>query len=115
MINLYNYTAARLNKEVGRFYNEKGEFNEGLYNQALNNYTAGINQIGKFKEMKAGQREGFSTGLEGLDLNFLPTQNMAGGGIAKEGGVESGVAPESGPTPDGPEGLFSALKYVKKP
>ena len=54
MINLYNYTAARLNKEVGRFYNEKGEFNKSLYNQALNNYTAGINQIGKFKEMKAG-------------------------------------------------------------
>ena len=115
MINLYNYTAAKLNKEVGRFYNEKGEFNEGLYNQALNNYTAGVNQIGKFKEMKAGQREGFTTGLEGIDLNFLPTQNMAGGGIAKQAGDESGKPPESGPTPDGPEGLFSALKYVKKP
>jgi hypothetical protein len=41
-------------------------------------------------------------------------RGYAGGGIAKEGGVESGVAPESGPTPDGPKGLFSALKYVKK-
>jgi len=136
MINLYNYTAARLNKEVGRFYNKEGEFNADLWNQALNNYTAGINQIGKFKEMKAGQREGFSTGFEiigpdksndiQLDLSFIGNNQLepkliepkridkAGGGIAKEGGVESGVAPESGPTPDGPKGLFSALKYVKK-
>ena len=41
-------------------------------------------------------------------------QEKAGGGIAKQAGVESGPAPESGPTPDGPKGLFSALKYVKK-
>ena len=40
---------------------------------------------------------------------------MAGGGIAKEGGVDSGVAPESGPTPDGPsEGLASLLKNGMK-
>ena len=103
MINLYNYTAARLNKEVGRFYNEEGEFNADLYNQALNNYTAGLNQIGQFQEMKAGQREGFTTGLEpiNLDLSFLPTQNMAGGGIAKQAGVESGPPPESGPNSRG--------------
>ena len=56
-----------------------------------------------------------------LDLSFIggnPLEpkriDKAGGGIAKEGGVESGVAPESGPTPDGPKGLFSAIKYVKK-
>jgi len=42
-------------------------------------------------------------------------QEKAGGGIMKMAGKSSGVAPESGPTPDGPEGLFSALKYVKKP
>ena len=41
-------------------------------------------------------------------------QEKAGGGIMKMAGKSSGVAPESGPTPDGPEGLFSALKYVKK-
>jgi hypothetical protein len=111
MINLYNYTAGKLNKEVGRFYNEKGEFNKGLYKQALNNYKAGTNQIGKFQEMKAKQREGFSTGLEGIDLNFLPTQNMAGGGIAKEAGDESGPPPESGPTP---QGLASIIKRGRK-
>jgi hypothetical protein len=111
MINLYTYTAGKLNKEVGRFYNEKGEFNKGLYKQALNNYKAGTNQIGKFQEMKAKQREGFSTGLEGIDLNFLPTQNMAGGGIAKEAGDESGPPPESGPTP---QGLASIIKRGRK-
>ena len=42
-------------------------------------------------------------------------QEKAGGGIMKMAGKSSGPAPESGPTPDGPEGLFSALKYVKKP
>ena len=50
--------------------------------------------------------------LEYFADNFR--QEKAGGGIAKEGGVESGVAPESGPTPDGPKGLFSAIKYAKK-
>ena len=57
--------------------------------------------------------------------NFIKRENLnimypekegtfAGGGIAKLAGVESGPAPESGPTPDGPKGLFSAIKYVKK-
>ena len=50
-----------------------------------------------------------------IDLKPFPTSNMAGGGIAKEGGVDSGVAPESGPTPDGPsEGLASLLKNGMK-
>ena len=55
-------------------------------------------------------------GLDLLDKIGIAggVSKLAGGGIAKEGGVESGVAPESGPTPDGPKGLFSAIKYVKK-
>ena len=50
-----------------------------------------------------------------LDFSKSFFRGYAGGGIAKLAGKESGIAPESGPTPDGPEGLFSALKYVKKP
>jgi len=55
-------------------------------------------------------------GLDLLDKIGIAggVSKLAGGGIAKEGGVESGIAPESGPTPDGPKGLFSAIKYVKK-
>jgi len=39
---------------------------------------------------------------------------FAGGGIAKQAGVDSGPAPESGPTPHGEEGLPGILKRVKK-
>ena len=51
------------------------------------------------------------TGLEGIDLNFLPTQNMAGCGLAKGAGDESGPPPESGPTP---QGLASIIKRGRK-
>ena len=57
-------------------------------------------------------------GIKQLEQNVLfpaTDSSFAGGGIAKLAGDESGKPPESGPTPDGPEGLFSALKYVKKP
>jgi len=56
-------------------------------------------------------------GIKQLEQNILfpaTGSSFAGGGIAKLAGDESGKPPESGPTPDGPEGLFSALKYVKK-
>ena len=66
-------------------------------------------------------KDKFKTIYQGGGLDLLDkigiaggVSKLAGGGIAKEGGVESGVAPESGPTPDGPKGLFSAIKYVKK-
>ena len=56
-------------------------------------------------------------GIKQVEQNILfpaTGSSFAGGGIAKLAGDESGKPPESGPTPDGPEGLFSALKYVKK-
>ena len=56
-------------------------------------------------------------GIQRLEQNILfpaTDSSFAGGGIAKQAGVESGIAPESGPTPDGPKGLFSAIKYAKK-
>ena len=56
-------------------------------------------------------------GIKQIEQNILfpaTGSSFAGGGIAKLAGDESGKPPESGPTPDGPEGLFSALKYVNK-
>ena len=85
-----------------------GQFDEAAFQENRRQEQLGIKKFGEQKAERAEQRKDSLTGLE-VDLGF------AGGGIAKEGGVESGVAPESGPTPDGPEGLFSALKYVKKP
>jgi len=45
-----------------------------------------------------------STGLEAIEL--------AGGGIAKEAGDRSGPPPESGPTPQGLQGLFNRVKKI---
>ena len=131
--NLFNSTVDRYNKAYNLFVTDRGEFDKELYNQGVNNYAAGLSQIEKFRAAKEKERgiKGEVTGFElvdsynpnnvQLDLSFIggnPLEfrriDKAGGGIAKEGGVESGVAPESGPTPDGPKGLFSALKYVKK-
>ena len=110
--NLFNSTVDRYNKAYNLFVTDRGEFDKELYNQGVNNYAAGLSQIEKFRAAKEKERgiKGEKTGFElDLDLSF------AGGGIAKQAGDESGKPPESGPTPDGPEGLFSALKYVKKP
>lgn len=132
-LNLYNSTIDRYNKAYNLFVTDEGNFDKELYNQGVTNYAAGLGQIEKFRAAKEKERgiKGEVTGFEmadpynpnnvQLDLSFLggnPLEpkriDKAGGGIAKEGGVKSGVAPESGPTPDGPKGLFSAIKYVKK-
>ena len=109
---IYNNVVTEYDQAYNLFVTDEGEFDTELYNKGVNNYAAGLNQIEKFraaKEKERGVKEASKnvTGFE-LDLNF------AGGGIAKQAGDESGKPPESGPTPDGPEGLFSALKYVKK-
>jgi len=43
-----------------------------------------------------------------MDEDFM----AAGGGIAKEAGDRSGPAPESGPTPQGLQGLFNRVKKI---
>ena len=130
---IYNRVSTEYNNAYDLFVTDRGEFDKELYNQAVTNYAAGLSQIEKFRAAKEKERgiKGEVTGFEmadpynpnniQLDLSFIggnPLEpkriDKAGGGIAKEGGVESGVAPESGPTPDGPKGLFSAIKYVKK-
>jgi len=115
-INLYNSTLNKYNQAYDLFVSDAGVFDKELYNQGVNNYAAGLGQIEKFraaKEKERGITEASKdvTGLEGIDLNFLPTQNMAGGGLAKEAGDESGKPPESGPTP---QGLASIIKRGRK-
>ena len=107
--NLYNSTVDRYMKSYNLFVTDRGEFDKELYNQGLNNLTAGINQNEKFraaKEKERGIKEASKniTGFE-LDLGF------AGGGLAKQAGDESGKPPESGPTPDGPS---KGLAYLFK-
>jgi hypothetical protein len=43
----------------------------------LNNYTAGLNQIGKFKDQLAKERPDERTGLESYDVA------LAGGGLSR--------------------------------
>ena len=111
---IYNNVVTEYDKAYDLFVTDKGKFDTELYNKGVNNYATGLGQIEKFraiKEKERGVKEASKnvTGFElDLDLSF------AGGGIAKQAGDESGKPPESGPTPDGPKGLFSAIKYVKK-
>ena len=107
--NLYNSTVNRYMKAYNLFVTDRGKFDKELWSQALNNFTAGVNQNEKFraaKEKERGIKEASKniTGFE-LDLGF------AGGGLAKQAGDESGKPPESGPTPDGPS---KGLAYLFK-
>jgi hypothetical protein len=45
-----------------------------------------------------------------------PTQQveLAGGGIAKQAGVEEGPAPDAGPTPDGLPIEYNNVKKIKE-
>ena len=96
---IYNRVSTEYNNAYDLFVTDRGGFDKELYNQAVTNYAAGLGQIEKFraaKEKERGVKEASKnvTGFE-LDLGF------AGGGIAKQAGVESGPAPESGPNPQG--------------
>jgi hypothetical protein len=96
--NLIISTKNRYDKAYDLFVTDKGNFDTDLYNQGVNNYAAGLNQIEKFRAAKEKERgiKGQKTGFElNLDLGF------AGGGIAKQAGVESGPPPESGPNSQG--------------
>ena len=106
---IYNRVSTEYNNAYNLFVTDEGDFDKGLYNQAVTNYAAGLGQIEKFraaKEKERGVKEASKnvTGFE-LDLGF------AGGGIAKQAGDESGKPPESGPTPDGPS---KGLEYLFK-
>jgi len=90
--NLYRYTKNKYDKEINRFVDDKGQFNNELYNQALNNYTAGMNQISKFDTMRAEERPDERTGLESYDVS------LASGGLAN---LTRTIPPEKGPQSQG--------------
>ena len=65
------------------------------------------------RDRYTNQLEGILYGQEGLSeiLSLLSSAGLfAGGGIAKQAGIDSGPPPISGPTPDGDEGLPAAFK-----
>ena len=103
----FDIAAKQFEEQLSPFIKD-GQFDEVAFQNNRKQEELGLKKFGEQKAERAEQRKDALTGLE-FDLEF------AGGGIAKEGGVDSGVAPESGPTPDGPsEGLASLLKNGMK-
>jgi hypothetical protein len=103
----FDIAATKFEEQISPFI-KNGQFDEAAFQENRRLEQEGRAKFLEQKSQRAKQRKDTLTGLE-FDLGF------AGGGIAKEGGVDSGVAPESGPTPDGPsEGLASLLKNGMK-
>ena len=93
--NKYKWLSNKYNKAYNMFVDDTGQFNKDLYNQALNNYTAGIVQIDKFKKQLAGERrEKSMEGWTDTESNLKPIIGFAGGGIAS---LTRTVAPPRGP------------------
>ena len=112
----FDIAAKQFEEQLSPFIKD-GQFDEVAFQENRRLEELGIRKDLEEKAERAKQRKDTLTGLElpEIDLKPFPTSNMAGGGIAKEGGVDSGVAPKSGPTPDGPsEGLASLLKNGMK-
>ena len=112
----FDIAAKQFEEQLSPFIKD-GQFDEAAFQENRKITQLGTQKYLEEKAKRAEQRKDTLTGLElpEIDLKPFPTSNMAGGGIAKEGGVDSGPAPESGPTPDGPsEGLASLLKNGMK-
>ena len=104
--NMYEHTRGKYSKAYNMFVDDQGKFDKGKYDQALNNYTAGLVQIDKFKKQKQDERIQKAGGYENI-LQERETRNIkgyAGGGIA---GIRrrGAIPPESGPQPQGLENL----------
>jgi hypothetical protein len=55
--NLYKNTQGKYSKAYNMFVDDQGQFDKGKYEQGLNNYTAGLVQIDKFKKQLADERK----------------------------------------------------------
>ena len=78
-------------------------FDEAAFQENRRQEQLGLKKFGEQKVERAGQRKDNLSGLE-FDLGF------AGGGVAKQAGVESGPAPESGPQPQGLPYVYNRVK-----
>ena len=68
--NMYTNTHGKYSKAYNMFVDDQGEFDKGKYDQALNNYTAGLVQIDKFKKQKQEERE--QKRIETAEKSILP-------------------------------------------
>jgi len=100
--NMYKHTRGKYNKAYNMFVDEQGEFDKGLYDQALNNYTAGLVQIDKFKKQKQAERIEQAGGYDNIlqEREIRDIKGFAGGGLTRT------VAPDSGPVSRGLRSLY---------
>ena len=82
--NMYTNTHGKYNKAYNMFVDDQGEFDKGKYDQALNNYTAGLVQIDKFKKQKQDERVEQAGGYENIlqEQEIRNIKGYAGGGLA---------------------------------
>ena len=97
--NMYEHTRAKYSNAYNMFVDDRGEFDKGKYDQALNNYTAGLVQIDKFKKQKQDERIEKAGGYEGI-LQEREIRNIKG---YASGGLTRTVARDS-------EGIMSLKK-----
>ena len=100
--NMYKHTRGKYSKAYNMFVDEQGEFDKGLYDQALNNYTAGVVQIDKFKKQKQAERIEQAGGYDNIlqEREIRDIKGFAGGGLTRT------VAPDSGPVSRGLRSLY---------
>jgi hypothetical protein len=84
IVNLYEHTRDKYSKAYNMFVDDQGEFNKGKYDQALNNYTAGLVQIDKFKKQKQDERIEQAGGYENIlqEREIRAIKGYATGGLA---------------------------------
>jgi len=82
--NMYTNTHGKYNKAYNMFVDDQGKFDQGKYDQSLNNYTAGLVQIDKFKKQKQDERVQKAGGYDNI-LQEREIRNIKGyaeGGLA---------------------------------
>ncbi len=82
--NMYNNTQGKYSKAYNMFVDDQGEFDKGKYDQALNNYTAGLVQVDKFKKQKQDERVEQAGGYENIlqEQEIRNIKGYADGGLA---------------------------------
>ena len=105
--NMYENTRGKYGKAYNIFVDDQGEFDKGLYNQALNTYTAGLVQIDKFKKQKQDERIAKAGGYENIlqEREIRNIKGYMGGGMV---GIRkpSALPPTGGPMSQGLRSLY---------
>ncbi len=87
---------------MGEWFKASTNYTRRVNDQALNNYTAGVVQIDKFKKQKQAERIEQAGGYDNIlqEREIRDIKGFAGGGLTRT------VAPDSGPVSRGLRSLY---------